>query len=392
VVSHHTVARDAAEVGMARLVGALAVIAPIIALVQVLANSRNYHQPAVAIAVWLGILGAAAWLVPRLRTGGLSRGEAVAAMAIAVAAVAVIGVMRRPHSAPGSVDLAILGTAWLICLAVMSCPPRVWIPGALLVYAVHGALLIRNVGLTKQVLSQLGAAAYIMAVILLVFAVLRPTAAAHASVAARRASLASRLAAERAAAAAIQQERQDRLAVLETEALPLLRGIADGTLDPASDGVRQECARHAAILRDSLTGRAPQAGELAAALLPTLRAARERGVLVTEQFIGDPGTPPPPAADAVVAMLDAVIGELAPQPAILTVLPSGDDVELYLIFEAPLRSMPDLTQFQPDLPASARWHAALVATEAGSPGRPGGAGGGSLELRWRKDGALDSGH
>ena len=86
----------------------------------------------------------------------------------------------------------------------------------------------------------------------------------HVRLAARRASLASRSAAERAAAAAIGQERQSRLAVLEREALPLLRSIADGTLDATTGDVRDRCARHAAVLRHSLTGRATDSGELAA--------------------------------------------------------------------------------------------------------------------------------
>ena len=93
------------------------------------------------------------------------------------------------------------------------------------------SLLIRGEGLNRLSLSELEAAGYIIAAILIAFAALRPTLAVHVSLAARRASLASRSAAERAAAAAIGQERQSRLAVLEKEALPLLRGIADGTLD-----------------------------------------------------------------------------------------------------------------------------------------------------------------
>jgi hypothetical protein len=383
VVSHHAVARETAETGLMRVVAALAVIMPTVALVQVIADSRDYSQPAVALGAWLGVLGAAAWLVPRLRRGGLTAGETMAAISIAVAAVVAVGAARRPHGAPGSVDLAILGTAWLLILVVMSRSARVWIPGALLVFAVHGAAIIGEGGLNPLSLSKLEAGGYIMAIVLIAFSAVRPTLAARARIAARQAALASRSAAERAGVTAIQQERQDRLAVLEREALPLLRGIADGTLDPASDGVREQCARHAAILRDSLTGRAPEAGELAAALEPTLRAARERGLLVTEQLIGDPGVGPPWAARAVLATLDAVLSELPAHQAILTVIASGGEVELYLTFDAPLRSMPDLTRFRPDLPVSAHWHAALVATETG---------GGCLELRWRKDGALDSGH
>jgi DNA-binding CsgD family transcriptional regulator len=76
----------------------------------------------------------------------------------------------------------------------------------------------------------------------------------------RRAALASRSAAERAAVAAIAEVRRDRLELLEMEALPLLRGIADGTLDPSDGAVRQRCAEEeAAELRAAI--RAVAAGE-----------------------------------------------------------------------------------------------------------------------------------
>ena len=73
----------------------------------------------------------------------------------------------------------------------------------------HSALLIRAEGLNPLTLSELEAAAYICAAFLIAAAVLRPTIAVHVSLAARRASLASRSAAESAAAAAIGQERQE---------------------------------------------------------------------------------------------------------------------------------------------------------------------------------------
>jgi hypothetical protein len=376
VVSHHTVARETAEAGLMRLIAALAVIMPAIALILMVANMRDYRQPAVVLGVWLGVLGSGAWLVPRLRRGGLRAGETVAAIAIAVAAVAVIGAVRRPDTASASVDLAVLGTSWLLVLVVMSHSARVWFPGAVLVLAAHTATIIRDAGVNPLTLSQLEAGGYILANVLIAFAAFRPTLATRADMIARQAALASKSAAERAGVAAIQQERHDRLAVLESEALPLLRGIADGTLDPGSGLVQQQCARHAAILRESLTGWAPQAGQLAVALKPVLRAAREHGLLVTEQLIGDPGRPPAVATRAVLAMLDVVLSELPAQQVVFTVLASVDDVEIYLTFDAPLRSLPDLARLQPDLPASAQWHAALVATETG---------GGCLELRWRKD-------
>jgi hypothetical protein len=374
----------------------MAVLMPTVALIEVLADSGNYRQPVAALAVWLGVIGAAAWLMPRLRRGGLSVGETVAAISIALVAVVVVAAARRPHVAPGSVDLAILGTSGLLILVVMSRSVRVWIPAGLLVFTAHGVAIIGDGGLDPLSLSKVEAGGYIMAVILIAFSAVRPTLAVRASLAARQAALASRSAAERAGMAAIQQERQDRLAVLEREALPLLRAVADGTLDPSSGRVAEQSALHVVILRDSLAGRAPGPGELAATLAPLLRATRQRGLPVTEQFIGDPGIPPPRAARAILAMLDAVLSELPARQVILTVLASDDDVELYLTFDAPLRSVPDLARFQPNLPAAAQWHAALVATEAGGAGGQGGAGGeggaggGSLEIRWRKDSVLDN--
>jgi hypothetical protein len=289
---------------------------------------------------------------------------------------------------------------------VVSRPALVWVPAALIVFAVHSVLLIRAEGVNRLSLSELEAAGYITAAILIAFAALRPTVAVHTSMAARRSSLASKSAAERAATAAIAQERRSRLAVLEKEALPLLRGIADGTLDPTAADVRDSCDRHAAALRHSLTSRPPGADGLAAGLEPALRAARERGLLVDVQLIGDAGTAPPRLARAVLATVDAMLGALPPQQVTLTIIggggetngdemngrdrsgadadaddPNGNDVELYLTFDAPPRSIPDLTRFarENDLPAAARWHAAVSAEDPG---------GGYLEVSWRKEGAL----
>jgi hypothetical protein len=161
-----------------------------------------------------------------------------------------------------------------------------------------------------------------------------------------------------------------------------LRSIADGTLDLTAPGVQERCARHAAVLRHSLTGRAPGTAGLVAALQPILQAATARGLLVNLQVIGDPGNPPPDVAGAVLATVDAVISALPPHQVILTVLAPGDDVELYLTFDEPLPGTPDLARFAPRSSAPVvnrvRWHAALTAERTGT---------GCLEISWRKGGA-----
>jgi hypothetical protein len=375
VLSHQEVVRDFTESGLQRMAGTLAVILPSAALIQVLANLANYRQPAVAGAIWLAVLAAAAWSVPRIRTGGLSGGEAAVAVLITVAAVAAIGWEHRAYYPSGSVDLAILGTAWLLALVALSHRPRVWVPAALIVFAVHAALLIRTAGLNPLSLSQLEAAGYILVVMLCSFAVLQPTVAMHISMATRRAGLASRSVAERAAAAAVQDDRRSRLALLEMEALPLLRGIAEGRLDPTAGDVRDRCARHAAALRHSLTDRIPGDAGLLAWLEPALQVASARGLLAKVQVIGDPAVPSPEVAGAALAAVDAVLSELPPHQVMLTALLCGDDNELYLTFDEPLRVAPDVASFGRDVPAAARWQATLAVEETGA---------GCLELSWRR--------
>jgi hypothetical protein len=335
VVSHHEVVRDTTESGLARLIDALAVIMPVAGLFQTLANLGDYRQPAVAVAVWAGLLAAAAWLLPRVRLEGLGRGQAAVAVLIAVVAVTAIGWEHQPQRGSGGVDLAVLGTVWLLALVALSQPAWTWIPAALAVFTIHAVLVIRSAGAGAASLAQLEAAGYILATILTAFTALRPTLAMHIRISARRAALASRLTAERAAADAVRAERRRGLARLEHEALPLLRGIAEGRLDPADAGVRERCGRHAAALRDSLTGPAPAAVGLMSVLGPALRAARARGVMVNVQVIGDPGVPPPDVAREIGAAVEAALGALLPHQVMLTVLAAGEEAELYLTSSEP---------------------------------------------------------
>ncbi len=373
MVSRDEVIRDAAQSWIPRMVGAVAAILPITLLIQVLVNLHDYRQPAVPVAVWLGVLAVAAWLVPRARAGGITGAEAVVAVVVSVAAVVLVGWARRGTA--GTVDWSVLGTIWALALVVLSRPAWTWVPGALLVFVAHAVFVIRVLGVSPLSLARLSAAAYAVVVPLAVFSIMRPTLLTHAGIAARRAALASRAAAERAAAAAVQEDRRERLALLETEALPLLRGIAEGSLDPADRQVRDRCARHAATLRHTLTDRARNGGGLLAELEPALRAAKARGLLVKVQVVGDPGNPVGEVADAALAAVDSVMRALPPHPVTLTVLESGEEVELYVIFDGPLRAIPDVAGMRRNVPGTERWRAAVHVDEAGA---------GHLEVRWRK--------
>jgi hypothetical protein len=375
MVSRYPAAREAYEAELPRMVGAVAFIWQLTLLIQVLVYLRDYRQPAVPLVVWLGMFAAAGWLVPRARGRGLTGRDSAAAIAVAVAAVAVIGWDRRTHGAAGSVDWSVVGTGWLLALVALSRPAWEWVSGALLVFAAHAVFTIRLTGVDSLGLARLASSAYTLMIVLLVFAALRPTWRTQAGMAARRGELASRSAAERAAAEAVHEDRRRRLAVLEADALPLLRGIADGTLDPAAREISERCAQHAATLRRALVDRAQQAEGLLAELEPALRAARARGLPVEVQVVGDPGRPMREVAGATLAAVDSVMSALPPHPVTLTVLASGEDVELYVAFEQALRETPDVTELRRQVPASARWRATVDLDESG---------GGCLEVRWWK--------
>jgi hypothetical protein len=295
-------------------------------------------------------------------------------VAVAVAAVILVGWDRRAHGATGSVDWSVFGTGWLLALVALSRPVWVWASGAVLVFVAHAFFVIRVLGVTPLGAARLAAAAFILVLTLVIFAAIRPIMRAEAGIAARRAALASQSAAEHAAEAAVRAERRRRLALLEADALPLLRGIADGALDAADGQVRERCARLAAALRRALADQAASAASLLAELEPALRAAQARGIPVEVQVLGDSRHPAREVAGAALAAVDAIMSVLSPHPVMLTVLGSGSETELYVAFARPPRAIPDVAALGRHVPAVARWSAAVDVNDTGA---------GCLEVRWR---------
>ena len=364
---------DAYEAELPRMMAGVALIWVFGTLIQVLAYLRDYRHPVIPVLAWAGMLGAAGWLVPRARKGGMSRADAAVAVATALAVVALVGWQRRP-GAIGSVDWSVAGTCWMLALVALYRPAWEWATGALLVFGTHAVFSVRVLGVTPLGQARLAATGYTLVVCLAVFAALRPALRVHARIAARRSALASQAAAQRAAAEAIQQDRRARLDLLEAEALPLLRGIADGRLDPADSEVRARCARRAAMLRRALVDGTHQPGGLLAGLEPALAAARDRGLPMEVQVIGDPGSPGREIVGATRAAIDGVVSVLPPHPVMLTVLATQQDVELYLTFERRPLGRLDVTSLRRPLPESVGWRAVVDVDETGA---------GCLEIRWR---------
>ncbi len=263
-----------------------------------------------------------------------------------------------------------IGTGWLLAL-VAAMPPGMGVDlRCAVVFAIHAAVAVRVLGVQTLGLVRLSVTAYTLVVIFAAFAAVRPMFRASARITARRAELASRSAAERAATAAVQEDRGRRLAVLEAEVLPLLRAIADGSGDPTAAAVREQCGHSAAMLRHALADRAGAGGELLTEFEPVLRAAGGRGVPVETQVVGDPGVTGPQVIHATTAALERILHGLPPQPVVLTVLATVDEVELYLTFRIshdPLNPAPRLV----DLDAAAPPGSALAGHDRRRRGRRG---------------------
>jgi hypothetical protein len=368
--------------GLPRIFGMIVVIWQLTLLIQIISYRYAYRQAWAAFAVWFGLVAVAFWLVPRTRAGGLTRRDSAIAIVAVIFAVCMLGWEHRLRGAEGSVDWSVFGTSWLLALVAVSRPAWEWVSGAVSVLIAHIAFDYEVVGVTALSLSRLTASVNALVVLLVIFAALQPTVRTHARLAAQRVALASRSAAERAAAAAVREDRRERLALLETGALPLLRGIADGTLDPADPEVREQCARHAATMRRALVDQSPAGSWLLAELGSALTSAREHGVPVEVQVVGDPGAPVPEVARAARDAVDSLVSALPSQPVLLTVLASGSDVELYVAFEQPPRTAPDLARLEARVPAVAHWSASVDVSDAGS---------GCLEVHWSKAAAAGPG-
>lgn len=111
--------------------------------------------------------------------------------------------------------------------------------------------------------------------------------------------------------------------------------------------------------------------ELLAGLEPGFLAARQRGLQVEIQVVGDPGLPSRDVTQATGSAVDTVLLALPAQTVGLTVLAPGPDVELYLTFAR----LPPAARGVVFAPAGgiSRWRARLDVDDKGS---------GCLEVSW----------
>ncbi|NMO52902.1 hypothetical protein HH310_17100 [Actinoplanes sp. TBRC 11911] len=128
----------------------------------------------------------------------------------------------------------------------------------------------------------------------------------------------------------LHRDRESRYADLDTSAVPLLEGLADGRLDPGDAAVRRDCAAEATRMRRLLTEDATEPDLLARELRACIELAERDGIAVSFADYGARPELPPSArrrlTEPVIAALATARGKVR-----LTVAGTGDAVTVSVI-------------------------------------------------------------
>ena len=164
-----------------------------------------------------------------------------------------------------------------------------------------------------------------------------PVLGASATTTALAASNDVDLASRQQAAATIRQDRLAQVRDLEERFLLVLRGVADGSVDPADQVVRRQCANQAGVLRRLLASASSSGGTASglAELERPVEAAEARGVTVDVRLHGDLWALPTPVRERMAATVAEALASVATGTVTLTVLCSAGEGTVYVTFPLP---------------------------------------------------------
>jgi hypothetical protein len=268
-----------------------------------LANLGGYRVPWAGIAalgVFFVLAGIDAVLVARHRLWGRARWP-VAVFLLVVTLGASLALQPAELSGPAHVTLGSAG--WIAVLLFTGASLR----GLLAVLGAHLLIvlgLLLATGRSDQVtLVAFATTAVAVTSFQLAVGLAGSALRAVAAQAAAAAEESARAVTADAVAAAVHTDREARYAELRAVALPLLRGIGDGTRSPADPEVQRAAALGAARLRRMFAEERDAADPLAAELATLIDIAERRGVEVHYSERGSRAIPPP---DVCQGLLDEV--------------------------------------------------------------------------------------
>jgi hypothetical protein len=275
------------------LLGVAAVIQAGLCLAPLLRHHAGY-RPALAADLAFGVFaavtaGCSFWLLRRRPLPGAVAAAGtfvvLAASFAATSALPIDAFFRGPHWSFGLVG-------WLLLVLLADRPPV--LAGALAAHTAASVTQFLLAGTPTR--SELGDAA----IVLFAFTAFQLAIAGLIRLLERRTGDAAAVAAERdrlatRAALAGQAGRDLRAGFAEQlgATLPLLAGLADGTVDPRTEAARSRCALAAAQLRRLFAENDDVPDPLVHEVTACLDVAERRGVAVTLAVSGDPVDVPP---------------------------------------------------------------------------------------------------
>lgn len=325
---------ERAVAGYARGLGAFCLFWLATAAVAVFPLMHRYRHPVRPVVAWVVTLVLMAVVVGRAVRRPLTRAEGLAVVGITIGAEIVVGRECPGYNVTGFANWPSLAAPGLLGLVAGSRPAWEWAAGAALLGAVIAAEVVDEVGWAPLGLSRFAAATWALWAFLMLVSLggrmLRATNAAGA----RAAEEEIALDAARSASEAVIADRQIRLRVLEERTLSLVRGLAEGLLDPLDPEVRQRCRTEATSLRRMLNGsRSPTAALVG--IPEAVEGAERRGASVRVQAIGELTHVPPAALKQLAAPIVTALEDLTEGLILLTVIAVPGNASVTACFPAP---------------------------------------------------------
>ncbi|MGH3907189.1 MAG: hypothetical protein ACRDTE_23885 [Pseudonocardiaceae bacterium] len=132
-----------------------------------------------------------------------------------------------------------------------------------------------------------------------------------------------------AVAEQVHADREARYGQLRGTAVPLLRDIGEGTLDPSESEVQRRCAVEAARMRRLFAEDSDTEDPFTAELAGLSDVAERKGTVVRQSVVGSWLSPPPPVRMILLDEVARVL--LAADTARITLSGTGEDVTVSVV-------------------------------------------------------------
>ena len=330
-------------------IAVLVVAATVLAGSAIFRNLPRYQPAWLQILAYVALASVVATelvLVRRRQAWGRLRWPALAtATGASMAAI----VSLPPGAAVTSVDWAFGTVGWMYLILLLD-RPLIWLVAVLLMHEglTVGGLLLSGAA-TEGVLLNLAAGS--------LGALGYPLTAGSGARALRAFAAAADAAVREAAeirtadelAARLHDHRREKFTDLYQRTLPILRGLADASLDPADPQVRRACAIEAARMRRLFAETDVAPDSLLHALRHSADTADRRGVLVEMQAKGDWPDPPAPVRQAIIEAPAAALAT-AHSRARVTVVGSPGTLAVSVVSDCGPMTLPTINE--PDVELS----------------------------------------